>query len=133
MSCVPLQTPQGFETGPRQYLDHFVNLMRTLRGGQERYLPMLIEKIHETLPEIVSTDIPRGLPSSTLMEGNMHSDYLNAMASSEYTAPGLKSEVPSLSGIPGTPTFDSQYGDDEDSVMDHDSPYSAVPQSSYSG
>lgn len=130
MSCVPLEPPKAFEPGPRQYLEKFIHLMSSLRGGQERYLPMLIEKIHETLPVMVTPDISRGLPSSTMMEGNMHMDHLNPIDNSEQPATGLKSEVSSLSG---TPPFGSQYADDEDSEMDLVSPYSIATQSSYSG
>ncbi|KAF2863324.1 hypothetical protein K470DRAFT_298015 [Piedraia hortae CBS 480.64] len=38
-----------FEYGPRDYLAQLVNLISTLRGGQERYMPLLMSKIGESL------------------------------------------------------------------------------------
>ena len=63
MTCVqPAQ--RGFEVGPREYLTDFINIMSRLRGGQDRYLPMLIEKANESLPQIQSLTMPQSLPSS---------------------------------------------------------------------
>ncbi|PSK57941.1 hypothetical protein B9Z65_9143 [Elsinoe australis] len=52
MSCVPetqLMQP-SFEIGPRDYLHQFVSLISNLRGGRQRYLPLLVSKINDTLP-----------------------------------------------------------------------------------
>jgi hypothetical protein len=49
MSCVPLDA-NPFELGPRDYLHRFLTLISTLRGGQSRYLPLLMSKISEVLP-----------------------------------------------------------------------------------
>lgn len=59
MACVPCE-PAGFEVGPRDYLSHFVSLMGRLRGGQERYLPLLLSKVNDALPQ----GLPQGLPLS---------------------------------------------------------------------
>lgn len=53
MACVPIDEhtfEQSFELRPRDYLNHFLTLISTLRGGQERYLPMLLAKINEVFP-----------------------------------------------------------------------------------
>lgn len=50
MSCVPLE--QTFEYGPRDYLNQLVNLISSLRGGQQRYLPLLLTKINESIPQV---------------------------------------------------------------------------------
>ena len=49
MSCVPFEQ-HTFEYGPRDYLNQFLSLISTLRGGQQRYLPLLLSKINDTLP-----------------------------------------------------------------------------------
>ena len=40
----------SFEVGPREYLNDFIGIMSRLRGGQDRYLPMLLQKANESLP-----------------------------------------------------------------------------------
>ncbi|KAF4553992.1 Fungal specific transcription factor domain-containing protein 45 [Elsinoe fawcettii] len=55
MSCVPEhQLQPSFEFGPRDYLHQLVSLVSNLRGGRQRYLPLLVSKIHETLPSSMS-------------------------------------------------------------------------------
>lgn len=49
MSCVPYEQ-HTFEFGPRDYLNQLMSLISNLRGGQERYLPLLISKINDTMP-----------------------------------------------------------------------------------
>lgn len=49
IACVPL-SPTSYEMGPRDYLNRFVALISSLRGGQSRYLPLLQNKIAEVLP-----------------------------------------------------------------------------------
>lgn len=51
MSCVPFEQ-HTFEYGPRDYLNQFLSLISTLRGGQQRYLPLLLSKINDTLPNM---------------------------------------------------------------------------------
>ena len=60
MSCVPLDN-NTFEFGPRDYLDRCLNLVSTLRGGDSRYLPLLLEKINNTLPAMAAP-LPAPLP-----------------------------------------------------------------------
>ncbi|KAK7514664.1 uncharacterized protein IWZ02DRAFT_181478 [Phyllosticta citriasiana] len=57
MACVPLEQ-HSYEVGPRDYLRRFVNIMSTLRGGQTRYLGLLLQKINEVLPSMGVT-MPR--------------------------------------------------------------------------
>ena len=51
MSCVPYEQ-HTFEYGPRDYLNQLMSLISTLRGGQQRYLPLLMSKISETMPSM---------------------------------------------------------------------------------
>lgn len=134
MSCVPMNPPHGFEIGPREYLEHFLSLMSKLRGGRERYLPMLLTKMNESLPP---GSIPRGLPSSTMVGSTpVNLDALDFPESgSEFSVPTLKSEYSNLSGsmapdMTETPPFVSTFTDDEDSPME-DGPYTLRSQSSY--
>jgi len=49
MAYVPMEESTS-ETGPRDYLQRFVDLISSLRGGQSRHLPLLLSKINEVLP-----------------------------------------------------------------------------------
>jgi hypothetical protein len=53
MACVPLE-PVAFEVGPRDYLNQFLTLIATLRGGDSRFLPLLLAKINEVLPSMAA-------------------------------------------------------------------------------
>lgn len=132
MSCVPIE-PQSLEVGPRDHLSHFVELLSKLRGGRDRYLPLLMNKIDETLPGFSNSGLGCALPSSmmisqgsTVVDGVSMSGGGISEAPVSFEAPMLKTEYSDMSG---TPPFDAQY--DEDSARD--SPYSGQPQSSYSG
>lgn len=68
MSCVPYEQ-HTFEYGPRDYLNQLMSLISTLRGGQQRYLPLLMSKISETMPAmpLPGYSIPM-VPGSTRVE-----------------------------------------------------------------
>ncbi|KAI9771888.1 MAG: hypothetical protein M1840_001658 [Geoglossum simile] len=51
MACVPLDS-STLKIGPHDYLMEFVNLLSTLRGGDSRFLPLLLTKIHDSLPHL---------------------------------------------------------------------------------
>ena len=53
MSCVPLES-RRFEPGPQEYLNSLLTLISTLRGGESRFLPLVMVKIRDTLPAIGS-------------------------------------------------------------------------------
>lgn len=53
MSCVPIES-RIFEPGPQEYLNQLLVLISTLRGGESRYLPLVMAKIRDTLPAIVA-------------------------------------------------------------------------------
>ncbi|KAL9089507.1 MAG: hypothetical protein Q9159_002547 [Coniocarpon cinnabarinum] len=64
MTCVqPAQS--SFEIGPREYLTQFINIMSGLRGGTDRYTPLLIEKANESLPQLQSLAEPLVYTPST--------------------------------------------------------------------
>lgn len=63
MACVPMEQ-NSFEIGPRDYLGRFLNLISTLRGGQSRYLALLLQKINEVLPNM-AVPMPRGLSATS--------------------------------------------------------------------
>ena len=51
MACVPDQVSSGL--GPQKHLNELVNMIATLRGGEARYLPLLMAKIQDELPSIL--------------------------------------------------------------------------------
>src|SRR5579862_6735406 len=72
MACVPLES-STLEMGPRDYLMGFVNLLSTLRGGDSRFLPLLLTKINDSLPRLSPSpsSSPAGtcsLPADDIME-----------------------------------------------------------------
>jgi hypothetical protein len=54
MACVPLESA-SFDIGPRDYLMEFVSLLSRLRGGDSRFLPLLLTKINDSLPLLSSS------------------------------------------------------------------------------
>ncbi|TKA71511.1 hypothetical protein B0A49_06877 [Cryomyces minteri] len=80
MSCVPIEQ-HAFEYGPRDYLNQFLSLISTLRGGQQRYLPLLVTKINDTIPSMSGYGLPMSLPSNRIEEV-----YDNHSRSSDHTS-----------------------------------------------
>ena len=50
MSCVP-PVPNN-HSGPKEYLNQLLTLIATLRGGESRFLPLVMAKVRDTLPAI---------------------------------------------------------------------------------
>ncbi|KAF1841460.1 uncharacterized protein K460DRAFT_408922 [Cucurbitaria berberidis CBS 394.84] len=62
-------SPDSFALGPRDYVSRFITLITTLRGGQTRYLPLLLTKLSEVLPNLPlprSLNLPQTVPTSTI-------------------------------------------------------------------
>lgn len=65
-------SPDAFALGPRDHVARFLTLIQTLRGGQSRYLPLLLAKLQEVLPNLPlprSLNLPQGLPTSSISLG----------------------------------------------------------------
>ena len=82
--------PVNFELGPLDYLTQLINLISTLRGGESRYLPLIIAKIRDTLPALASpvirslnTEISNGCEMSSRKRSNSS----NSSASSSFSTP----------------------------------------------
>ncbi len=67
MSCVPPSPTQHPSTAPQTYLNQLLTLISTLRGGESRYLPLVMAKIRDTLPSIAPA-----LPQHLVMKAAMH-------------------------------------------------------------
>ena len=52
MACVPNLSAHG--AGPQEYLTQLLTLISTLRGGEARFLPLIMAKIRDTLPSMVN-------------------------------------------------------------------------------
>lgn len=62
-------SPDAFALGPRDYVSRFLTLIQTLRGGQSRYLPLLLTRLQEILPNLPlprSLNLPQTLPTSSI-------------------------------------------------------------------
>ncbi|KAL8698853.1 MAG: hypothetical protein Q9201_006342 [Fulgogasparrea decipioides] len=105
MSCVPLES-QNFGVGPQDYLNHLIHLISTLRGGESRYLPLLVTKIRDTLPPHMAASItqpmvpikvehnsPEATPFSSLCQHDS-SENQSSSTSSPYSTPPILRHYP---------------------------------------
>ncbi|RLL94775.1 hypothetical protein CFD26_102538 [Aspergillus turcosus] len=57
----------GFNLGPQDYLKHFFSLVNTLPGGRQRFLPLLLTKVGQTLPSMLQPITQHlNLPAATV-------------------------------------------------------------------
>lgn len=91
MSCVPIDSRE-FELGPLDYLTQLINLLSTLRGGETRYMPLMVIKIQETLPTIAPTIIQSldiEIPDVRVRDVQAMRSSSNSSASSPLSSPPL--------------------------------------------
>ena len=69
MACVPNGASYG--SAPQQYLNQLLQMLSTLRGGEARYLPLIMAKIRDELPSIAS-QLPRTLVSQAASAQVLH-------------------------------------------------------------
>lgn len=93
MSCVPLES-RKFEPGPQEHLNQLLTLISTLRGGESRYLPLVMAKIRDTLPAI-GTAIPQGLNYMGVAGSPQHNNngMVGRMDMGAQTTPPLQQRV----------------------------------------
>lgn len=68
VACIPF-SPDTFAPGPRDYVSRFLTLFSALRGGHTRYLPLLLAKVSDLLPNLPlprSLNLPPNLPGSAI-------------------------------------------------------------------
>lgn len=100
MACVPPQTlaqASSFEPGPRDYLNRLIQLISTLRGGQSRYLPLLVNKVNEVLPgHTIPFAVPGLQTGSTSSTSNARMDemYESSAGSASHEATPYDSPPP---------------------------------------
>ncbi|CAK4031623.1 sucrose utilization SUC1 [Lecanosticta acicola] len=88
MSVIPGEQ-YTFEFGPRDYLNQLMSLISNLRGGHQRYLPLLMQKVHDTMantPGYSITAVPPSIRSEEIYEGS-HSSAPNSGGSSPFGSP----------------------------------------------
>ncbi|KAI9665221.1 MAG: hypothetical protein M1831_002231 [Alyxoria varia] len=57
ISCVPIEQDR-FGFGPSDYLNQMLLLIKNLRGGEDRYFPLLLARAAEVLPQAPITALP---------------------------------------------------------------------------
>ena len=75
ISYVPIEQ-DNFKYGPREYLQQMMTLISGLRGGQQRYMPLLLSKMNDTMPNAPNYSLP-SLPSSStsdVYDGSQHAN-----------------------------------------------------------
>lgn len=96
MSCVPIDSTE-FELGPLDYLTQLINLLSTLRGGETRYMPLVVIKIQETLPAIAPTIIQSldlETPDARVRDVQVRQSSSSSSASSPLSSPPLMQYYP---------------------------------------
>ena len=103
ISYVPIEQ-DTFKYGPRDYLQQMMTLISSLRGGQQRYMPLLLSKINDTMPNAPNYSLP-SLPSSAsdIYDGSQHTN--SDPDSSDSTPFGS----PPMSAIGQQPSFFSTF------------------------
>ena len=79
ISCVPFE-PASFEIGPSGYLQQFLNLISSLRGGRTKFLPLLLAKVSETLPSVIT-------PTFQSPGAGLQDSFIGSLPSSAATTP----------------------------------------------
>lgn len=90
MSVIPGEQ-YTFEFGPRDYLNQLMTLISNLRGGHQRYLPLLMQKINDSVANTPGYTIPAIPPSirsevEEVYDGS-HSSAPNSGGSSPFGSP----------------------------------------------
>ncbi|PLB47370.1 putative C6 finger domain protein [Aspergillus steynii IBT 23096] len=80
----------GFEIGPQDYLKHLGSLVERLPGGRARFLPLLMDKLDQTLPALVQqVAVHLGLPGAgeelTELKGDDSADKVDGIEYTEIT------------------------------------------------
>lgn len=101
ISYVPIEQ-DNFKYGPRDYLQQMMTLISGLRGGQQRYMPLLASKINETMPNVPSYALPSLAGSSNVSEIYDESKRANSDPDSTNSTPFGS---PPLSAVSQQPSF----------------------------
>lgn len=70
--------PPMSDLGPKDYLTYILSLVAKLRGGEDRFLPLLLEKLSQILPDFLNP-LTWSLPLVSFLE--------NPASPSEKTSP----------------------------------------------
>lgn len=127
MSCVPF--PQHtFEYGPRDYLNQLMNLISTLRGGQQRYLPLLLSKVQDAVPSMNPSPTFPLIPTNPSRFEELY-DGTNSQSHSSNPNSGNSSPFhsPNLTAVGPTGYFAGGFGDLEQKQTPPVPPTSAGP------
>lgn len=95
ISCVPYEE-QMMGYGPRDYLQQLITLISNLRGGQQKYMPLLLSKINETMPNAPGYNLPLPQPSTSSGTPDMY----EGVESGRDTRSGPNSEESTPFGSP---------------------------------
>ena len=99
-ACIPF-SPNTYTLGPRDHIAHFLTLLSALRGGQTRYLQLLVAKVSDVLPNFplprtlnVPQNIYPGLSTGALgtVSSNMSDDMSGSSVASS-SSPHLSNEL----------------------------------------
>ncbi|KAI9695164.1 MAG: hypothetical protein M1820_008870 [Bogoriella megaspora] len=103
MAIVPIE-PNAFEAGPRDYLEQLVSIISRLRGGQQRFLPLLISKIHETIPDMAPSIVTQisSLPVGATPSISRSSSSSHSATPSAFSTPPISAAHPAYSDIMGS-------------------------------
>ncbi|KAF2230715.1 hypothetical protein EV356DRAFT_326838 [Viridothelium virens] len=91
MAILPMY-PEDLELRPREYLSQLVSLLSRLRGGQQRFLPLLLSKINDTIPNLASSiNFSISSMSSGTRPDDQHADSRSSSSSHSATSSSFSS------------------------------------------
>src|SRR5215469_16315420 len=92
LSLLPAN-PDPFSLGPRDYLHDFMTLLSVLRKGDNRFLPLLLSKVHDVLPRLVNPILQTvpDAPANTMCDVDIFDGFGNAGI-------GVPSQFPGYNG-----------------------------------
>lgn len=93
IACIPF-SPLTFSLGPQDYLSRFLTHLSTLRSGQTRYLPLLLSKISDVLPN-------PSLPPSLQQQQQQQQEQLQQQRQLQQHPTSALLTTPSVSPSPG--------------------------------
>lgn len=96
MVAVTSFSPDAFALGPRDYVSRFLTLISTLRGGQTRYLPLLLAKLNEVLPNLPlprSLNLPQGVSTSSIGLSDSGSPSVPSNVTDDFSAMAVASSA----------------------------------------
>lgn len=98
ISCVPYES-HTLEFGPHDYLSQIIQIISKLRGGQQRYMPLLTSKIHDTMASTMNYSLPLVPATSSSRESEGATNTSSSSGSTPFGSPHFSATGSEQSGF----------------------------------